>query len=93
MPANRGIIYDCNGDVLASSNTVYTVNINPAKIQDKQKVAQVLAETFSLDYEEVLKKVNQNTSIVNIVKRQPKEVTDKLRSWMNQNNIFDRNKY
>ena len=93
MPANRGIIYDCNGDVLASSNTVYTVNINPAKIQDKQKVAQVLAETFSLDYEEVLKKVNQNISIVNIVKRQPKEVTDKLRSWMNQNNIFDRNKY
>ena len=93
MPANRGIIYDCNGDVLASSNTVYTVNINPAKIQDKQKVAQVLAETFSLDYEEVLRKVNQNTSIVNIVKRQPKEVTDKLRSWMNQNNIFDRNKY
>lgn len=80
---------------MASSSTVYTVNISPAKIKsdDKKRVAQALSEIFSLDYEEVFKKVNQNISIVNIAKRQPKEVTDKLRNWMNQNSIFDRNQY
>ena len=95
IPANRGVIYDCNGKVLADSSTVYTVNINPAKISEinKEKVAKSLAEIFSLEYEEVLKKVNQNVSVVNIAKKQPKELTDKLRIWMEQNKINSRNKY
>ncbi len=32
--------------------------------------------------------MNKNISQIAIAKKQPKEVTDKLRSWMNQNNIF-----
>ncbi len=89
VPANRGIIYDCNGNILANSSTVYTVNINPAKISqnNKEKVAKALSEIFSLEYEEVLKKVNQNVSVVNVAKKKPKELTDKLRIWMEQNNI------
>jgi len=92
IPANRGNIYDCNGDILASSSTVYTVNINPAKISKENKaiVAKTLAEIFSLSYEEVFKKVNQNTSVVSIAKKQPKEMTDYLRDWMNQTNIYER---
>ena len=93
IPANRGIIYDCNGSILASSSTVYTVNINPAKIPEENKiiVAKTLADIFDLEYEDVLKKVNQNISVVNITKKQSKEVTDVLRAWMNQNNIYARN--
>ena len=88
--ANRGMIYDCNGEILAKSTTVYTVNISPAKIneEDKEKLAKALSEIFSLDYNDVLKKLNQNTSIVSIAKKQPKEITDSLREWMDQNNIF-----
>lgn len=95
VPANRGIIYDCTGNILANSKTVYTVTINPAKIpnEDKEKVAKALSDIFSLEYEDVFKKVNQNVSIVNIAKKQDKEVTDALRDWMNENNIFRRNKY
>lgn len=90
IPANRGIIYDCNGEILANSSTVYTVNINPAKISENNKiiVAKALSDIFSLEYEDVLKKVNQNISTVSIAKKQPKETTDLLRNWMNQNNIF-----
>ena len=95
IPANRGIIYDCNGEILANSSTVYTVNVNPAKIslENKEKVAHSLANIFSLEYEDVLKKVNQNVSVVNIAKKQQKELTDTLRVWMENNNISTRNKY
>ena len=93
IPANRGIIYDCNGKILANSSTVYTVNINPAKIaeQNKEKVVKALTEIFSLEYEDTLKKISQNVSVVNIAKKQPKDLTDKLRIWMEQNNINSRN--
>ena len=89
VPANRGIIYDCNGEILANSSTVYTVNVNPAKIseKDKEKVSRGLSEIFSLDFNETFEKVSKNVSIVNIVKKQPKELTDKLRNWMENNNI------
>ena len=95
IPANRGIIYDCNGEILANSSTVYTINVNPAKIsmENKEKVARSLTDIFSLEYEDVLKKVNQNVSVVNIAKKQPKELTDSLRVWMENNNISTRNKH
>ena len=95
IPANRGIIYDCNGEILANSSTVYTVNVNPVKIsaENKEKVARSLTDIFSLEYEDVLKKLNQNVSVVNIAKKQPKELTDTLRIWMENNNISTRNKH
>ena len=52
-----------------------------------------MSEIFSLEYEKVLDKVNKNVSIVNIVKKQPKEITDKLRKWIDENNISSRHKY
>lgn len=95
ISANRGTIYDCNGEILAKSSTVYTVNINPAKIaqENKEFVSRALADIFELEYDDVLKKVNQNISTVSVIKKQPKEVIDVLRSWMNQNNMYSRNKY
>ena len=56
-------------------------------------MARSLTDIFSLEYEDVLKKVNQHVSVVNIAKKQPKELTDTLRIWMEQNNISTRNKY
>jgi stage V sporulation protein D (sporulation-specific penicillin-binding protein) len=77
------------GVVLAQSSTVYTVSINPIKISKdkKEKVAKALSDIFGLDYEDVLKKTNQNVSIVNIVKKVDKENTNKLRSWMEETGI------
>ena len=86
----RGTIYDATGEnVLAVSASVETVTINPGNIkkEDKEKVARALSDIFSLDYETVLKKVNKNSSIETIVKKVGKEETDKLRIWMEENNI------
>lgn len=91
ITANRGTIYDASGEiVLAKSSTVQTVTVNPVNIskENKEKVAKILSEIFELDYEKVLKKVNKNSSIETIVKRVDKEKTDKLRIWMEENEIY-----
>ncbi len=86
----RGTIFDSTGkNVLAVSSTVETVTVNPGNIakEDKEKVARILAEIFELDYEKTLKKVTKRSSIETIAKKVDKEKTDRLRVWMEQNNI------
>ena len=86
----RGTIYDATGkNILAVSSTVESVTVNPVNIEkkDKEKVAKALAEILELDYENILKKVNKRISIETIAKRVDKEKTDKLRVWMDENNI------
>ena len=87
----RGTIYDSTGkNVLAVSASVETVSVNPGNIkkEDKEKVARTMSEIFDIDYETVLKKVNKNSSIETIVKKVEKEQADKLRMWMDENNIM-----
>lgn len=86
----RGRILDRSGKIeLAISASTETISINPTNIkaQNKEKVARALSDIFELDYEKVLKKVKRKTSIEIIVKKVDKEKTDKLRIWLNENNI------
>ena len=86
----RGTIYDSTGkNALAVSSTVQTVTVNPMNIsaQDKSKVATALANIFELDYDMILKKVSKKSSIETIIKKVDKDKTDKLRIWMDENNI------
>ena len=87
----RGTIYDSTGkNILAVSASVETVSVTPSNIkkEDKEKVARAMSEIFDLEYETVLKKVSKNSSIETIVKKVEKEQTNKLREWMNENNII-----
>lgn len=87
----RGTIYDSTGkNILAVSASVETVSVTPSNIkkEDKEKVAKAMADIFDLDYDTVLKKVSKNSSIETIIKKVDKEQTDKLRTWMNDNNII-----
>ncbi len=87
----RGTIYDRTGEnILAVSASVETISVTPNNIEDedKEKVARAMADIFDLDYETVLKKVSKNSSIETIVKKVEKEDADKLRVWMNENNII-----
>ena len=81
---------------LAISAQVDTITINPTKITDKdegkakalkEKVAQGLSEIFELDYEEVLAKVSNNSQVETIVKKVEQEKVDKLKAWMEENEI------
>ena len=86
----RGRILDRSGNIeLAVSASTETVSINPTNIskENKEKVARAMSDIFDLDYDKILKKVNKRTSIEIIVKKVDKEKTDKLRNWLNENNI------
>ncbi len=88
--AKRGTIYDSTGKyVLAVSSTAYTITINPTNIKqaNKEKVAKAFCDIFSLNYDDVLKKVKKRSSIETIVKKIDEEKADELRKWMNENNI------
>lgn len=90
--SRRGTIYDCTGEnILAISSTVYTVTVNPMKIEQskKESLARILSDIFELDYDKTLKKLNKNSGTENIAKRQPKEKTDTLRLWIEENNLYD----
>ena len=90
ITAKRGTIYDSTGKyILAESSSVEAISVNPTLIyeKDKEKVARTLSEIFELDYDKVLKKVSKRSSIETIVKKVDKEHADKLRVWMEENNI------
>ena len=86
----RGTIWDATGqNVLAMSASSETVTVNPRNIprEQREKVARAMAEIFDLDYETVLQRLNRNSAIETIVRRVDKEYTDKLRIWLNENDI------
>lgn len=85
----RGTIYDSTGKALATSASVDTVSINPTliKTEDKEKVARILSDTFELNYEETLEKVNSTSSIQTIAKKVEKDKIDTLTKWMDNNKI------
>jgi len=88
----RGAIYDATGkNILAVSASVETVTVMPTNIkgENKEKVAKACSEIFGLDYEKTLARVKKRSSIEIIVRKVEKEKTDKLRLWMNENNITD----
>ena len=89
----RGTIYDRNGEVLAKSISVETVSVTPKNIKDKEKTAEGLAQILDIDYENILEKVNKNTSEEIIAKKLDKEVTDKIRVWISENKIRGINIY
>ena len=87
----RGTIYDRTGkNIIAMSASCETISVNPGNIpkEEKEKVTKALSELFGLEYKEVFKKVNKNSSIETIVKKVDKKEGDKLRKWMNDNNII-----
>ncbi len=85
----RGSIYDLNGKALAISENVDTISINPTKIESKNKelVAHGLADIFQLEYEEVLGKVNSNSSLETIAKKVESDKVTALQTWMANNKI------
>jgi len=94
----RGSIYDSTGKPLAISATVDTVTINPSKFivdndEDKtkilqEKVSKAFSEIFELDYDEVYEKVTSTSSVQTIIKKVEEDKIDKLKAWMNENEIY-----
>lgn len=94
IAANRGTIYDSTGAVLASSAAVDTVSVNPKNIKysngdfvPKETLASKFSELFSLDYNDVLTKLNEDSTYVTIATKVHTDVTSSLKTWLKENKI------
>lgn len=72
ISAERGIIYDANGTVLAQSASVWKLYINPSKITDenfKAEVCSKLAELTGVDEQDIADKAAKNKYNYLVIKR------------------------
>ncbi|MCX4253962.1 MAG: stage V sporulation protein D [Bacilli bacterium] len=63
IKADRGLIVDRNGKVLASNLTTVSLVVVPSQIKEPEKVAKDLAEILDSDYKDMLLHVTKSTSI------------------------------
>ena len=81
IKAARGVIYDCNGTVLAGNQSVCTVTVIHNQITDSEKVIWVLSKELSLDEAYVRARVEKKTSIERIKSNVSKDIGDIIRSY------------
>ena len=63
VEANRGLILDRNGVVLANNLTTTSLVLVPNQIKDKKKTTEELSKVLNVSYEDMYKHVNKKTSI------------------------------
>ena len=84
IEANRGLILDRNGVVLADNITTTSLVLVPNQIQNKEEVTKVLAEILKVSENEMKKHVYKNTSIERVHpegRRLDYETADKIESY------------
>ena len=75
----RGSIVDRNGVGIAMTETVNAVSVIHAQVKDEEATAKYLAEKLELDYDTVLKKVQQRVALVRIKTKVDKEIAMEIR--------------
>ena len=63
IKADRGLIVDRNGEVLATNITTVSLVVVPGQIDDPESVAKDLSDILNTDYQDMLKHVTKSTSI------------------------------
>lgn len=63
IKADRGLIIDRNGEVLATNITTVSLVVVPGQINDAEAVAKDLSDILNTDYQDMLKHVTKSTSI------------------------------
>lgn len=63
IEANRGIIYDRNGIILADNLTTTSLVFIPNQIENKEETAKLISEILGTSYEDMLKHVSKKSSI------------------------------
>lgn len=63
IKADRGLIVDRDGEVLATNVTTVSLVVVPGQIDDPEAVAKDLSDILNTDYKDMLKHVTKSTSI------------------------------
>lgn len=81
VEANRGLITDRNGVVLANNLTTSSLIFIPNQIKEKRKTAKLIAEILNVDEDEIYKHVTKKASIERVHpegRRLSYEIADKI---------------
>ena len=84
IEANRGLILDRNGVVLADNITTTSLVLVPSQIKNKEEVSKTLASILNVSFDEMKKHVYKNTSIERVHpegRRLDYETADKIESY------------
>ena len=84
IEANRGLILDRNGVILADNITTTSLVLVTNQIENKKEVTKVLADILNVSIEEMKKHVYKNTSIERVHpegRRLDYETADKIESY------------
>ena len=84
ITAERGLILDRNGKVLADNVTTTSLIVIPNQIVDKERTARILSECLNVSYDDIYKHITKTISIERIHpegRRLSKEVSDKISSY------------
>ena len=83
IKADRGIIYDRNGEILADNATTTSLVVIPNQIKDKKGTTKKLSEILNVSYEDMYKHINKKTSIERVHpegRRLSYEIADRIKS-------------
>ena len=84
LSAQRGTIYDCNGNVLAESASVWTVALEPAYIEDdetRRTLAKGLSEILDMDEEEIYALTKKDTYFTYVKRKVETSVRDEINEF------------
>ncbi len=84
IEADRGIIYDRNGEILADNITTTSLILIPNQIKDKVRVSKELSNILDISYDEMYKYVNKKVSIARVHpqgRRLSYEIADKINEF------------
>ena len=83
IKADRGLIYDKNGHILADNITTTSLVVIPNQIKNKELVANKLAKILNVSYDKMYKHINKKTSIERVHpegRRLSYEIADKIKN-------------
>lgn len=93
ITAMRGTIYDCDGNVLAQSATVYNIFIDPSNIDSEEKrtlVVDGIADILKFDdeeREELLEKSQKDTKYVIIAEKVEYKLKQKISEFVSEHKL------
>ena len=102
VSAPRGDIYDCKMNLLAKSDTAYTIYLMPNGIKElteekQEQVKSTIATGFSkildIDYQTALSYTEKETYYVIVKKRVDKSVADEIRKFVSDNSDLSLARY
>jgi cell division protein FtsI/penicillin-binding protein 2 len=79
IPAQRGTIYDRNGEILAVDLVHYSLAVFPDKVSNKSSYAKKISEITDIPYLEILSKMRSNDSFAYLAHRLRPQQADQLK--------------